>query len=432
MELMELKRSDLMPSIQQQFSAGVAVEQSRAVAEAQAAMLVAQARKRDELMAYDKIMSACQRASLAESAMYAYKRGGVLVEGPSIRLAEVLARSWGNITYGLRELSRNGGESEVEAFAWDLETNTRVTRQFVVRHIRDKKGGGVALTEERDIYELAANMGQRRVRACLLELIPADIVEAAVTKCKKTIADGGGVPLEDRVRSMVVSFGTLGVTKDMIEAWLQHSVSAIVPAQLVKLSQIYQSIKTGVATREEFFDLNAGKSNLNERFSKPKNETPVSPAPPVPPVSLVEPTPMVEQPKDKRRSTAKQKTEKQATAEPTGHQEPLEANTQPEGQDTLTEKDHMLREDVGEDYTDVPDHILENPQADPVVDGGRSGTLNRFVEQLESKTNAKNLNVWAMSTVNARMQLPKEEQEILNGRLVARLAILETQEEAGE
>ena len=199
MELMELKRSDLMPSIQHQFSAGVAVEQSRAVAEAQAAMLVAQARKRDELMAYDKIMSACQRASLAESAMYAYKRGGILVEGPSIRLAEVLARSWGNITYGLRELSRNGGESEVEAFAWDLETNTRVTRQFVVRHIRDKKGGGVALTEERDIYELAANMGQRRVRACLLELIPADIVDSQRQTCGST----GGSRDTGRSRGMI-------------------------------------------------------------------------------------------------------------------------------------------------------------------------------------------------------------------------------------
>jgi hypothetical protein len=252
----------------------VSVEQSRAIAETQAAMVVAKSHRRDEFDAYSRIMKACQRPSLASSAMYAYRRGGAMVEGPSIRLAEVLARARGNITYGLRELSRTEGESEIEAFSWDLETNTRVTRQFVVRHIRDTKGGAKKLTEERDVYELAANMGQRRVRACLLELIPGDIVEEAVNQCKKTLALGDGRPFEDRIRSMIVAFEELGVTKDMIEGFLSHKITAMVPAQLVKLTQIYKSIKDGVAPREEYFDINSGPgaSDLNERFGKKKAE----------------------------------------------------------------------------------------------------------------------------------------------------------------
>lgn len=269
----ELQKEDFYPQITSSSIPAVSsasnVEQSRAIAETQAAMVVAQGRPRDEFTAFSKIIKACERQSLAATAMYAYPRGGQMVEGPSIRLAEVMARAWGNITYGLREISRGDGESEIEAFAWDLESNTRVTRQFVLRHIRDKRGGGQKLTEERDVYELTANMGQRRVRACLLELIPGDIVEEAVKKCKSTLAGGDGTPIEDRIRVMVVSFDSLGVSKVMLEEYLQHKVTAIVPAQLVKLQQIYSSINTGVADRSEFFNINAesGKDKLNEQFS---------------------------------------------------------------------------------------------------------------------------------------------------------------------
>lgn len=252
---------------------GMAIEQTRAIAEVQAAMVVAKSRPRNEEEAYLKIMKACERHSLAAAAIYTFKRGGQLIEGPSIRLGEVMARAWGNVTYGMRELSRESGVSEIEAFAWDLESNTRVTRQFILRHIRDKKTGSAALTEERDIYELAANMGQRRVRACLLELIPGDIVEEAVLKCKKVVAEGeDGEAVKDRVRKMLNVFEELGVSKAMIEAFVGHKAEGIVAHQLVKLTGIYKSIKDGIATREEFFDINAGEAKLNEQFGGQNNQ----------------------------------------------------------------------------------------------------------------------------------------------------------------
>ena len=68
-------------------------------------------------------------------------RGGQSVEGPSIRLAETLAQEWGNIQYGIRELSQSNGESTVEAFAWDIQTNTRQVKVFQVPHVRYSKKG---------------------------------------------------------------------------------------------------------------------------------------------------------------------------------------------------------------------------------------------------------------------------------------------------
>jgi hypothetical protein len=239
-------------------SALTSVDQARAVAEVQAAMVVARMNPRDEMRAYQRIVMACKRKSLAEQASYAYPRGGKMVTGPSIRLAEVIAGYWGNITYGLRELNRGKGISEVEAFAWDLETNTRVTRQFQVKHIRDKSDGGKQLTGERDIYELVASMGQRRVRACILEVVPGDIVEGAEEECKKTLQGGNGEPMEDRIRKMVLAFSEFGISKDMIEARLRHKIEATLPAELVTLQQIYRSLKDGMAKREEFFDMSTG------------------------------------------------------------------------------------------------------------------------------------------------------------------------------
>jgi hypothetical protein len=47
--------------------------------------------------------------------------------------------------------------------------------------------GGYQLKDERDIYELMANQSQRRVRAAILEIIPGDIIEDAVSECEKTM-----------------------------------------------------------------------------------------------------------------------------------------------------------------------------------------------------------------------------------------------------
>ena len=112
---------------QTQAMSTVQSDSQRAIAEVQAALVIAKQFPRNPIEAYDRVMNACQRPGLAQSAVYSYARGGSSISGPSIRLAEMLAQNWGNIQYGIRELSSDNGESTVEAFAWDVETNTRQT-----------------------------------------------------------------------------------------------------------------------------------------------------------------------------------------------------------------------------------------------------------------------------------------------------------------
>lgn len=226
---------------------------SRAAQEVQAAMVIAKRFPRDVNAAYARIMKACSRKGLAEVASYAYPRGGTTVTGPSIRLAETLKVAWGNIESGIVELEQKNGESIVMSYAWDLETNSKETKIFTVKHERHTRNGTTKLTDPRDIYELVANQGARRLRACILAVIDGDIVDAAVEKCDATLKGDGSEPLADRGRKMLAAFEAYGVTQAMIEVRLGHKLDALIETELVQLRKIYNAIKDGAAKREDFF-----------------------------------------------------------------------------------------------------------------------------------------------------------------------------------
>lgn len=233
----------------------VAVAESRAAQEVQAAMTVAKRFPRDETAAFNRVMKSCKRKSLAECAMYVYPRGGTQVTGPSIRLAEELARSWGNLEFGITELEQRNGESVMLAYAWDLETNCRQTKVFTVKHERHTKRGSYHLTDPRDIYETTANQGARRMRACILGIIPGDVVDAAIAECEKTMRGDNNEPLSDRVRKMVAAFQDFGVTQEMIEARIGHRIEAVIETELVQLRKAYTSIKDNMADVRDLFPL---------------------------------------------------------------------------------------------------------------------------------------------------------------------------------
>ncbi len=243
----------------------VEVEASRAIQEVQASLVIAKRFPRDEVDAERRILTSCKRYSFAERAFFSYPRGKDesgkknVVKGPTIRMAEMLAQAWGNIDYGFTELDRSEGRSIVESFAWDKETNTRSKRVVSVDlKLQFKNGGTKILTDPRDQYEMMANQAQRRTRSCILQIVPADIVEKAVQQCNKTLALGEKAePLIDRVKRMVVVFSELSVTKEKIEKRLGHKIEETTPEEVVEMIGIYNGIKEGSTRREDWFDYGA-------------------------------------------------------------------------------------------------------------------------------------------------------------------------------
>lgn len=247
----------------------VEIESNKAVAEAQGKLVIAKRFPRDEITAYEKLMTACSRRNFAEKATYSYPRSDSTISGPSIRLAEEAARCWGNVDFGIKELSQKDGESEMLAYCWDMETNVMSSQQFVVHHTRDTKNGIQKLTAQRDIYENNANMAGRRLHARILAILPPDIIEAAVEQCRKTLAGNADVPLEDRIQNMVAAFKKLSVRREMLEKRMGHDVSRMTMEELVECIGIYNSIKDGSTRPADWFDAVAdtGKTDaVNEKL----------------------------------------------------------------------------------------------------------------------------------------------------------------------
>ena len=245
---------------------------SRQTQEVQGAIFMAKQFPRDEYAAIQKIERMCERMNLAEQATYSYPRGGTQVTGPSIRLAEAIAQAWGNIDCGVIELESKNGASEMMAYAWDLETNTRVTKMFKVKHVRDTKKGQQTLSDSRDIYEATANFGARRLRACVLAVIPGDVVERAVEACKDTVINKDKTPVDQQIKNLEKAFKEFKVTREQLEEYAGFNLSKFGKEEIFQLRGVYKAIKDGNATKEDYF----GKVKLStpDPFATVKEEEP--------------------------------------------------------------------------------------------------------------------------------------------------------------
>lgn len=234
---------------------GTAIEQSRAIAQVQAMVVVAQQCPRRVHACLSAMEEACQQIELAEKAFFRYPRAGETISGPSVHLARELARCWGNVEHGVTELRRDdhAAESEMQAFAWDLEANTRSASIFIVPHKRDTKKGVRELTDMRDIYENNANNGARRLREAIFSVLPAWFTARAIAMCEQTLAGGGGKPLAARISDAVKAFERYGVTPGRMEAKFGRPVAQWTGHDVALLGTIYQSIQQGTVTADEEF-----------------------------------------------------------------------------------------------------------------------------------------------------------------------------------
>ena len=197
--------------------------------------------------------SSTGRLSLANRAFYAVPNRGA---GPSVHLARELARIWGNIDYGVRELSRDDteGKSEIQAFAWDQQTNVRSTRTFIVPHERMKGGGRQKLTDLTDIYLSNQNVGARAVRECIFTVLPTWFTEDAQDLCRKTLEHGEGEAIEVRIEKAINAFAeTFGISVEQLEQKITRPARAWKAQDVATLQVIFQSIRSGDLRVDEEF-----------------------------------------------------------------------------------------------------------------------------------------------------------------------------------
>jgi len=238
---------------------GTMVEQARAASQVQAAVYLAREFPRDPSAAKKRMLEACAQIELAEAAFYSYPRSGETVSGLTIVAACELVLIWGNVDFGLTEMRRDDefGQSEMLAYAWDMEANVRHANTFVVPHLRETRRGVSKLTDSRDIRELNTNIGNRSMRASILKILPRWYVLAAeralAATLKRSVQDSDK-PLAQQIQEAGSRlFRDYGITPPQIEEKFGRPLARWTADDLVQLRILGDSLDRREIRVEEAF-----------------------------------------------------------------------------------------------------------------------------------------------------------------------------------
>lgn len=244
----------LVPVHQQQVTAAVAEAESRAMQEVQAMFIMAWRKPRNYSEYMSEIHAKCKNPRLADEAQYSFPRGNTTVTGPSIRLAEAIAQSYGNLDFGWKQIGHIDNGAIIAIWCRDLEKNAGARREIEVLFERQLKNGAIQrLNDPRDKAEFTANIASRHLRACIQAVIPRDVFDEACDICDKTIKEKSKGTLAERIVKMVEAFKEVGVTEDMLKARLQKLPSGMNESDFLGLRKIYQTLKDGMDKPESFF-----------------------------------------------------------------------------------------------------------------------------------------------------------------------------------
>lgn len=191
----------------------------------------------------------------AESCFYRLERQGkngerTVIEGPSIRLAEIIAASWGNLRIATQIVGNDGRFITARGACHDLESNVA---QIVEtrRGITTSKGYTFSADMQTVTGNAAAAIARRNA---ILAVIPAAVFKPLYGRIRDFVLGEVTNDLENRRAKMLRTFATAGVTREMILEYLGVSDIADVDAEMMtRLVGVWNAIKDGQTTVEETF-----------------------------------------------------------------------------------------------------------------------------------------------------------------------------------
>jgi len=196
----------------------------------------------------DALSLATYSREIAESCMYSVPRGGKMITGPSVRLAEMVASSWGNLHVGARVIDATQTEVIAQAVAWDLEKNTRITIE-AQRSIVGKKG-----RFDEDMIRVTGMAAiSIALRNAIFRIVPRAYVDAIYEKAK-AVAVGNAETLVERRDESLQRLGKLGVTPERVFARLGVAGPADINREHIEiLIGIGTAVKSGDLSLDEAF-----------------------------------------------------------------------------------------------------------------------------------------------------------------------------------
>jgi hypothetical protein len=185
----------------------------------------------------------------ARACNYALPRDGKMIEGPSARLAEIIASQWGNCRYGARVVAEDEGFVTAQGVFHDLEHNSFVTFE-IKRRITNRNGQRFGA----DMVAVTSNAAcSIALRNAVFKGVPKAIWEPVYLAARATVA-GDVKTLSVRRSNMIQEFKKLRVTPEELYALVGVKGEADIGLdEMVTLGGVFTAIQDGDTTVDAVF-----------------------------------------------------------------------------------------------------------------------------------------------------------------------------------
>lgn len=250
----------------------------------QARVYLALERPRNLAVVKDRITSMLKRPSIAEKAVYRVQRGGEMkngkwepnyVEGPSIRLMEMMRQAFGNMDTTDMVIADSDHDRTIQVTALDYEANASESRQIMVPKTIERKatydketrsykppdreilsvrknsyGKDVyrCIATDAEVMEMQNSQASRARRNAIRALLPPDMVEDAVALAKVTMASKVAKQRADEITRLRGVFQKIGVNNEGMAEYLGHGLDDATHDDLVGLGMLATAIGEGSTT----------------------------------------------------------------------------------------------------------------------------------------------------------------------------------------
>ena len=192
-----------------------------------------------------------------------------VIEGLSVRMAEIIAGAWGNLRIATRIIGNDGKTITAQAVCHDLETNVAISTE-VKRSILTKKG----YTFSQDMQVVTGNAAAAiAFRNAVLKVIPKAVTKKVINEVQK-VAQGQAMDLERQRQTLIQYFAKFNVTEQMIFDLFEIKLRDEIDKEKVMiLKGLYNAIKEGTTSVQEAFLKPVEERKLAIEAKKKSEET---------------------------------------------------------------------------------------------------------------------------------------------------------------
>lgn len=208
----------------------------------------------------------------AESCIYARPvGGGKTAEGPSVRMAEIVAANYGNIRVAVRVVEQTPRYVKCQGFAHDLESNFATTAEVIEATI-DKNGDPIS---ERMRVVISKACQAKAFRDAVFKIVPRAVFGNVYRACQELIAGKEGTkPMAERRAAAEQWIATLKINPARV--WSALGISGPADINVKTLETLFgfrQGIKEGECTLDECFP----EINLRPEFPEEEKKPAAKP-----------------------------------------------------------------------------------------------------------------------------------------------------------